>query len=413
MGVMKELAEQAEQEHPKQGQTADKAQSFPIVMREWLMQAQDQIMAALPDRIDAERFTMVALTAITRNERLRECTPASIFLAVMECARIGLYPDNTEAAIVPFRVKQRDSSYKTIAELIPMVQGVIRLIRRSREVAKIEARVVHEGDEFTYHFGLDPDLYHIPHSTSGPITHAYAVVWWNNPAAGKTFEVMGREELDLVRSLSRAKDSPAYVHYGGEMDRKIVVKRIGKYVDLAPEAQKAIQWDNAIYGDASIGGPLLTDGGPSDDYQNQLIKSRTEAGIAQLKDRLSADADRQEHPSLEQEISQVPPADPDDQRLTSPTELPTDEENLERQFTEKLVDAIVEASLTPNREDAARTLGLSPWANKEVPLHGHKQVLQWFRDFNEFVDVGANQKQAAAKAMARWKAAQSSGEEQP
>src|SRR3990172_11813418 len=117
MGAVKELAERAAEmaaeQHPKP--------TFALAMRDQLEGARDQIMKALPDRVDPERFIMVALTAITRNDKLQECGLPSVFLAVMECARTGLYPDGQEAAIIP---------YKSVAEFQPMLQCITRLILR-------------------------------------------------------------------------------------------------------------------------------------------------------------------------------------------------------------------------------------------------------------------------------------------
>ena len=193
----------------------------------------------------------------------------------MEAARAGLMIDNKEATLIP---------YNGIAEFQPMVGGIIRLMLRSPGLTKVEARCVYEGDEFYFRYGIHTRCDHVPSLEpigNREITHAYAMMW--RQGAEPTFEVMGRDELDLVRSKSKSPNSPAYTLYLGEMFRRTVLKRLSKYADLSPEASRAIEIDHAVTGDPQITGYV---DGPSDDYQNMLTKSHTQAGIADLKERM-------------------------------------------------------------------------------------------------------------------------------
>lgn len=375
--------------------TETKKPNYALALREQLENRMPEIAAMLSaTKMDPERFLRVALLAATKNPGLKECKVESIFLAVMESARLGLQPDNKEAAIVKFGDH---------AELLPMVGGVIRLMLRSPGLLKVEARVVRDGDEFDYRYGLDPQLVHKPIGGSDrEITHAYAVMW--RQGAGTTFEVVTREEIEQVRLSSRAPNSPAWRDWLGEMCRKVALKRLAKYADLSPEATRAIELDHFVTGSEPWGGEYVD--ASSEEYRSQMVKSRTEDRLEGLKARLSGE-EEQRHPPLEQEVTQVDPGVEAGQAEQPPSEEP--DPDRERQFTPTLLDELVETKLSPNREDAAKILGLSPWASTEVPLHSRKQVMQWFKDFNEFVDIGANQKQAAQKATARWKATQQKG----
>jgi recombination protein RecT len=293
---MKEMAEQ-------EGQLEKK--TFPMVLRQGLESKRDDIMAALPDKLDADRFIMVALTAATKNERLRECSMASIYLSLMESARAGLFPDNKEAAIIP---------YGGHAEFVPMVAGLIRLMLRSPGLTKVEARVVRDGDEFDYQYGLDPQLIHKPVGSSDrEITHAYAVMW--RQGAGPTFEVVTREEIEQVRAASKAPNSPAWRDWLGEMCRKVALKRLAKYADLSPEATRAIELDHFVTGNEPWGSEYVDPA--SEEYRSQVVKERTQDRMADLKAKLAGE-EPQAHPPLEHEIGQVQPEDPDDDRLGSP-----------------------------------------------------------------------------------------------
>jgi len=251
-----------------------KEQPFPIQLRSSMEQRGAEFAAMLgPLDVSHERFMRIALLYVTKNPKLWECSKQSVFLSIMEAARAGLMVDGKEAAIIP---------YKGVAEFMPMVSGIINLILRSPDVLKVEARVVREGDDFDCEYGLQPNLVHRPLSLNGEITHAYAIMW--RPGTEPTFEVMDREELELARSMSRAPDSPAYRNWLAEMYRKIVLKRLSKYADLSPEASRAIAIDHAVTGDPRIAGYV---DGPSDEYQNLLVKNQTQAGINRLKEEMA------------------------------------------------------------------------------------------------------------------------------
>ena len=432
MGRVKQLAEQAGQEQPKPAEEKKPA-TFALAMKDQLEGARDQIMKALPNRVDAERFIMVALTAITRNDALQECGLPSVFLAVMECARTGLYPDNKEAAIIP---------YKGVATFQPMVQGLTRLMLRSPGLLDVQARAVFEGDGFSFQYGVKPDLWHEPRFQTEKVTHAYAV-FWRQGAPHPTFEVVGRDEIEKARLTSRAPDSPAWKNWYSEMARKVAIKRLAKYADLSPDATRAIDLDNLVAG----GEPLGTETweGISPEYRNQIVRTFTQGGIERLKERMGTDRAAQQseppepepqaHPPLEQEMAQasgdgVVTAASWNQDLKTPiasqttatetsAETPTaiepaptaaepepeaGRDQRERAFTPELLDEIVKDDLAPNREEAAKALGLSPWAKMKQPLRSRRPVFQWLRDFNEVIDIGGKPAQAAKKATERWQA---------
>lgn len=273
--------------------------AVPDQLRDTLMQRRTEIMQALPEKLDPDRFIMVVLTAVTRTPKLQECSKASVYLSLLESARAGLMPDGKEAALIP---------YAGQAEFMPMVQGLTRLMLRSPGLLKVESRVVHEGDEFKYQYGLQPDLHHRPLHKSTDITHAYAVLW--RQGTDPTFEVVTREEIEQARLSSRAPDSPAWGKWYGEMARKVALKRLAKYADLSPEATRAIELDHAVSGFS--GGTVYTDG-PSDEYASMLVRNETLAGLGRLKERMTdpEDPDLDRSTELDEEYRDGLGADPE------------------------------------------------------------------------------------------------------
>jgi len=198
--------------------------------------------AALPKHLTPERLARVALTAISSNPRLLECTRESLALALIEAGQLGLEPSGVmgQAYLVPYyngKTKRYEAQFQI------GYRGLIDLARRSGEVTKIEARAVREGDEFSYEYGLRPNLVHRPDPTSqGDITHVYAIAWLKE--GEPIFEVMTREEVERIRRRSKAAESGPWVTDYEAMARKTVVKRLAKYLPLSPEAEAAIEADN-------------------------------------------------------------------------------------------------------------------------------------------------------------------------
>ncbi len=306
-----------------------KEQPFPIQVKSELLAREDEFAATLQSiGIDAQRFIRVGLLYVTQNKNLWICSKSSIVLALLESARAGLMVDGKQAAILP---------YKDQATFMPMTFGIIALMLRSPRVMKIEARAVYDGDDFAFQYGIRPDLEHTPRviPSDDTLTYAYAVMW-RERAPEPTFEVMSREEIEIVRATSRNAhhaDSP-WVNWYSEMARKSAVKRLSKYADLAPEAQRAIQMDHEIFGDPSMGSPVE---GLSDDYRNQLTKTRTQAGIAKLKEEMANGKDAVESgEEVEEE------------------DAPDSEDELERakQFVEEIGEGEKDSGEPPKKSEA-------------------------------------------------------------
>lgn len=216
----------------------DKAADFRGGLEEWA----PSFAAALGDAIPVEYFIEVATTAyLDPKNRLQQCDGMSVMRALFKAAQLKLRPDGREGAVIP-RGGQADFE--------PMVQGIIRLMLRTRTVKKVEARVVKRNDMFEYEYGLSPSLVHrpAPSQDQGGTDYVYAIVWLTN---GETqFEVMDREQLETVRRLTqennKGKLGPAWKNYEDEMFRKVVVKRLAKYMEQDSELAAVISYDNAI-----------------------------------------------------------------------------------------------------------------------------------------------------------------------
>lgn len=198
-----------------------------------------QIRKALPSVITPERFTRIVLTALSSNPKLQACAPMSVMGAMMQAAQLGVEPNTPlgQAYLIPYGgVCQFQLGYK----------GLIDLAYRSGEVSSIQAHEVHENDTFTYEYGLEPKLRHVPAQTDrGPVTFYYAVLKLKNGGVG--FEVMSREDVEtFARKKSKAYNNGPWKTDFDEMAKKTVLKKVLKYAPLKTEFARAVASDESV-----------------------------------------------------------------------------------------------------------------------------------------------------------------------
>lgn len=209
----------------------------PQTIKNYIKAYESEIARALPSMITAERFTRIAMTAITQNPMLAECTPQSFIGSMLYSAQLGLEPNTPlgQAYLIPYRNNARG-----IVECTFQVgyKGLIDLVRRSGEIQSIEAHIVYENDEFEYELGLEPKLKHKPAmSNRGEMIWVYAMYRLTN--GGYAFEVMSKEDIQAHRvKYSKAKNSPWNTEFE-EMAKKTVLKKVLKYAPLKTEYVQA------------------------------------------------------------------------------------------------------------------------------------------------------------------------------
>ena len=214
---------------------------------QYLMSRKASMEGALPKFMRADRLIRVALTAISKNPRLLECTHESLALALLESGQLGLEPNGVmgQAYLVPYK-NGKTGQYE--AQFQPGYRGLVELVLRTGDVSSVDARAVWEndGDRFEYEYGLNPKLVHKPGGCSDPakLTHTYVVFQLKD--GPPKFDVMTRGELEAIRRRSRAKDDGPWVTDAVQMYLKTVVKRGVKLLRMSPEMEAAISKDTAV-----------------------------------------------------------------------------------------------------------------------------------------------------------------------
>ena len=212
-------------------------------MGDLLKRMHTQIEKALPSVITPERFTRIALTAYSRNEKLQECTAESFLGSMMQAAQLGVEPNTPlgQAYLIPYRNKEVMEVQFQLG-----YRGMIDLAYRSGEVQNIQAHEVYENDTFEYELGLEPKLRHIPAlKDRGNVILYYAVFKLTNGGVG--FEVMSKEDVEaFAKKKSKTYGTGPWQSDFDALAKKTLVKRLLKYAPLKSDFVRAVTADETI-----------------------------------------------------------------------------------------------------------------------------------------------------------------------
>lgn len=182
---------------------------------------------ALGSTVPSERFVRIAKTAVNSNPELANAERTSLLSAITQAAQDGLVIDGKEAAIVMFKGK---------AQYMPMVQGLIKRMRKHSDFGSISHGIVYQKEidegRFEYVKGDNEFLRHEPFAlgeNKGDPVGAYAVLTTKD---GEKFRaVMDIEAIN--KRLSKGNNSPAKREWREEFIIKTVLKQLYK---IAPNS---------------------------------------------------------------------------------------------------------------------------------------------------------------------------------
>jgi recombination protein RecT len=231
----------------------NQAKQHPFVaFKQQLEQRLESFKHALPAHVPAERFVRVVLTAVQHDPDLLASDRQSLLTACMRAAQDGLLPDGREGAIVLYKTKvvEQDGSVRYIrkAQWMPMVFGIIKKIRNSGQIAMITARVVYGGD--TYRYWVDDTGEHLLYEPSETRDQNMVRLVF---AAARTkdgellVEPLMPEEIEKIRSASRARDDGPWVKWWEEMAKKSAIRRLSKRLPMSADLDDLIRRDDDLY----------------------------------------------------------------------------------------------------------------------------------------------------------------------
>jgi recombination protein RecT len=220
----------------------------PDPLRQAIEQMAPEFKMALPAHVTPEKFIRVAMTAINGNPELRQADRRSLYGAVTKLAQDGLLADGREAALVIFNTKNKQTQqWEKRVQAMPMIAGLLKLMRQSGEVAWVDAHMVCENDRFVYRPGLDdvpafePDWF----GDRGKPIGAYAIAKLKSGEVVPP-EIMSVDAIERVRGVSRSKDKGPWVDWWEQMALKTVLRRFLKRLPTSADVERAFDRDETM-----------------------------------------------------------------------------------------------------------------------------------------------------------------------
>lgn len=208
-----------------------KADPAVAKIEQMIGQNKQQMAALLGKNISVERLFQIAMTAVSRVPKLKECTTASILGCVMESSRLRL-PAGVGAGgtwLIPRKNKHTDEMECT---LIIDYRAIILMMKRDADVETVVAEAVHTKDAFDYGIGASgPYLEWKPAKGDRGAVLGYVSASWNK--AGKLTGVIYKtideiKHSNMKKSTAAVKGEGPWASDPEWMFKKSVLRPLGK-----------------------------------------------------------------------------------------------------------------------------------------------------------------------------------------
>lgn len=208
---------------------------------------QSQIAAALPKFMDTDHFVRSALTEFRLNPALAECSVPSVLGYFMQAAACGLEPASMLGQCYPVPFNNKKTGGKEVTFILGY-RGMLSIARRSGEISSVVAECVHEKDEFSIEYGMNPNLIHKPYIEGDPgaMKGAYVVVRFKDPNVDPVIKYMTKQEIDKRRTRSKASGYGPWVTDYPEMAKKSVFRSVFKWLPISIEQIQATTTDGGV-----------------------------------------------------------------------------------------------------------------------------------------------------------------------
>lgn len=200
-------------------------------------------------QLRAEALTRYALHEMSLDQKLIQCTPTSIYLALLQCAVTGLVPGKMRgfAYLVPF-----NNTYGEGANAVKRMEATFMIGWKGvkhmafRAGLDITSAIIHDKDDFDFDKGSAAFVRYKPAlKGKGPVIGTAA--WVKLPRGGLEVEYLDMERLERIqRSAERMKPSPSWRgDFRDSMQRKSAVRQLGRQIEMGEEFHKAEMLQNA------------------------------------------------------------------------------------------------------------------------------------------------------------------------
>ena len=242
----------------------DEQKTFSMVAMEKL----ESISDALPKDLNKTRFIQNAMALVSDKPDIMKYGQGKILNGLVRGAMLGLDFYNREAYLVPYGQElQYQTSYI----------GQQKLIKKYslRPVKEIYAEIVREDDFFET--GIENNKRFVTFKpkpfNNKPVVGAFAVARFVD--GDVLVETMNLEELEAVRKASKMGNAGAWKLWTGEMQKKSVIRRLCKKIEIdfeTPEQKQIFEADTDIETDpVEIRNNEVNESANSVDFEPQTI----------------------------------------------------------------------------------------------------------------------------------------------
>lgn len=197
--------------------------------------------AALPADFNIPRFVQNSIALLNNNDTLMEFAKkygtTQIKAGLLRGAYQGLDALNGEMYLVP---------YGSTLNFMQSYKGDVKMVKKysQRPIKDIYAKLVREGDIFEESIvNGEPSITFKPLPfNDGKIIGAFAVCLYSD--GGMVCDSMSLKDLENTRSASKAKNSPAWQKFTGQMYLKTVLHRLCKHLSIDMDARAKADFDS-------------------------------------------------------------------------------------------------------------------------------------------------------------------------
>jgi recombination protein RecT len=165
-----------------------------------------------------------------------------------------------------------------MAQYIPMVAGIIKRVRNSGEVARLNAFVRYENDDFHVAYGLEMSLRHEPNfENPGKPLGAYAVCLFKDGEVD--FEYMSAAQIKAIGAQGKnaAQYDPGTGKNYGEWWRKTAIRRLSKRLPVNSDLASVIERIDDDYDFKPTGSAETPDADTGYDHDTGEVKEKLPA----------------------------------------------------------------------------------------------------------------------------------------
>lgn len=213
-------------------ETKEVTKTDPAVarMQDMLKQYKGHMAALLGKHMSVEQMFQVALLAVGRVPKLRDCTTATVLGCILESARLGLQAGAGagETWLIPRKNRHTNQMECT---LIVDYRAIIKMMKRDAGVKTVLAEAVYANDDFAY--GWDPKTgpfvrWNMAKGNRGAVV-GYVSASWDKDAACTGVIYMTKDEIDeKIKKKAMAADSGPWKTDPDWMYKKSVIRPLGK-----------------------------------------------------------------------------------------------------------------------------------------------------------------------------------------